>query len=255
MEKIKRILVSQPKPEAGKNPYAELAEKHGLKIDFFKFFKIEGVSSREYRESKIRILDHTAIVFTSKIAIDHFFRICEETRTVVPDTMKYFCTSESIALYLQVYIVYRKRKIFFGQKTIEDLVQIIQSKHSGGKILLCLSDSPQETISAAIEEAGIPFSQMILYHTVSCDFDGQIEVNETSYDVCAIFTPAGVKSIFDNYDGFTQGEMRIAVFGESTKQAAEKLGLRVDIYAPTPEAPSMSMALDHYISEFNKRKR
>lgn len=255
MEKIKRLLVSQPKPEAGKNPYQELAEKHNIKIDFFKFFKIEGVSSREYRESKIRILDHTGIVFTSKIAIDHFFRICEETRTIIPDTMKYFCTSESIALYLQVYIVYRKRKIFFGQKTIEDLIQIIQSKHTSGKILLCLSDSPQETISTAIEEAGIPFSQMILYHTVSCDFNGNLDLNEENYDVVAVFTPAGVKSIYDNYPDFQQNEIKVAVFGDSTKVAAEKAGLRVDIFAPTPEAPSMTMALDQYIAEFNKRKR
>ncbi len=255
MEKIKKILVSQPKPETDKNPYSDLAEKHNLKIDFFKFIRIEGVSSKEYRESKVRILDHNAVVFTSKIAIDNFFRICDECRITVPDTMKYFCTSESIALYLQVYIVYRKRKIFFGQKTVQDLIQVIKSKHTSGKILLTLSDVPNESLISAMDEAKIPYSLMTLFSTVSCDLKASVDVYEEEYDMIVLFTPAGVKSLMDNYPDFKQEEIKIAAFGQGTQQAAIEAGLRIDIAAPTPEAPSMTMAIDQFVTEFNKKKR
>ncbi len=255
MEKIRKILVSQPKPETEKNPYTDLAEKHNLKIDFFKFIRIEGINSKEYRDSKIRILDHSAIVFTSKIAIDHFFRICDESRITVPDTMKYFCSSESIALYLQVYIVYRKRKIFFGQKSVQDLIQVIKSKHTSGKIILTLSDVPNESLIASMDEAKISYSLMTLFSTVNCDIKSSVNLYEENYDLVVLFTPAGIKSLIDNFPDFYEKDIRLAAFGQGTYQAIIDAGLTVDIVAPTPEAPSMTMAIDQYLSDFNKKKR
>ncbi len=255
MEKIKKILISQPEPKTERSPYSDLAEKHNLKLDFHKFIKVEGVSSKEYRQSKIKILDHTGVIFLSKIAVDHFFRICEESRTTVPDEMKYFCTSESIALYLQKYIVYRKRKIFFGQRTFNDLIEIIKVKHVSGKLLLTMSDTPIEQITSQLEKAKINYSQLVLYHTVSCDLQSTVDLSDGNYDMLVFFTPAGIKSLFDNFAGFKQNNTVIAVFGVATKQAALDAGLKLDIIAPTPEFPSMTMAMDKYIEVHNKNNR
>jgi uroporphyrinogen-III synthase len=255
LEKIKKILISQPAPQTERSPYSDLADKYNLKLDFHKFIKVEGVSSKEYREAKVKILDHTGVIFLSTIAVDHFFRICEESRIVVPDEMKYFCASENIALYLQKYIIYRKRKIFFGQRAFGDLIDIIKVKHTKGKLLLTMSDTPIEHIKRQLEKAKIPFSQLVLYHTVSCDLCDKIDVTDGNYDMLVFFTPAGIKSLYDNFPEFTQNDTLIAVFGAATKKAALEAGLRLDITAPTPEAPSMTMAMDTFIETFNKNNR
>lgn len=255
MEKIKKILISQPEPQTERSPYSDLAERYNLKLDFYQFIRVEGVSSKEYREAKVKILDHSGVIFLSKIAVDHFFRICEESRITVPDEMKYFCTSESIALYLQKYIIYRKRKIFYGQRAFGDLIDIIKVKHTSGKLLLTMSDTPIEQITEQLEKAKVSFSPLVLYHTVSCDLCDKIELREATYDMLVFFTPAGIKSLFENFPDFKQDDTLLAVFGVATKQAAEEAGLRLDIVAPTPEAPSMTMALDTFIEEFNKNNR
>ncbi|MEA3443093.1 MAG: uroporphyrinogen-III synthase [Bacteroidota bacterium] len=255
MEKIKKILISQPEPKTERSPYSDLAEKHNLKLDFHKFIRIEGVSSKEYRQSKVKILEHTGVIFLSKIAVDHFFRVCEESRIIVPDSMKYFCTSENIALYLQKYIVYRKRKILYGKHTFNDLIDIINVKHTSGKLLLTMSDTPIEHITQTLEKAKIKFSPLVLYHTVSCNLSKEINLSDDIYDMLVFFTPAGIKSLFDNFTDFKQNNTAVAVFGAATKDAAIDAGLRLDIIAPTPETPSMSMAMDTYIEEFNKNRR
>ena len=252
MERIKHILISQPKPESEKSPFSDLAEKHNLKMDFYQFIRIEGVSSKEYRQSKVKILEHTGVIFSSKIAIDHFFRICEESRVEIPDTMKYFCTSENIALYLQKYIVYRKRKIFHGRKTVDDLIEVIKVKHQSGKLLLTMTDTGYDAMAAKLDLINIEHSQLSLYSTLSCDLNKILE-DHSKYDMIVFFTPAGVKSWFDNYPEFDQQEKIIAVFGQNAQDAAKEQGYRLDIIAPTPECPSMTMAIDAFITEFNKK--
>jgi uroporphyrinogen-III synthase len=254
LEKIKKILISQPNPDSEKSPYFDICEKYGVKIDFYKFIRIEGVSSKEYRESKVRILDHSGVIFTSKVAIDHFFRICEESRITIPDDMKYFCVTESIALYLQRYIVYRKRKIFFGQKTFDDLLEIIKLKHNSGKLLLTLSDSQTDEITQKLDAYEINYSNLVLYHTVSCDLK-ELDLIKGGYDMFILFSPAGVKALFENFPEFKQDEIKLGTFGASTYKAAIDAGLRVDIKAPNPEFPSMTMALDRYLYEFLKNNK
>jgi uroporphyrinogen-III synthase len=246
--KIKRILVSQPAPENDKSPFHELAEKNNLKIDFRPFIKIEGVNAKEFRQTRIDILDHQAIIFTSKTAIDHFFRICEELRITVPDTQKYFCVSESIALYLQKYTIYRKRKIFFGKSSLVDLEEQIM-KHKDEKFLVPLPDIHKADISVTLDKWKIKYSKAILYRTVSGDLS---DINIKDYDVLVFYSPAEIKSLNDNFADFTQGEVKIASFGTSTHKAVTDAGLRLDIQAPLPECPSMTMALEHYIKDFNK---
>ena len=255
MEKIRKILISQPEPKTERSPYSDLSERHNLKLDFQKFIQIEGVSSKEYRHAKVKILDHTGVIFLSTIAVDHFFRICEESRIVVPDDMKYFCTSENTALYLQKYIVYRKRKIFYGQRAFGDLIDIIKVKHTSGKLLLTMSDTPIEHIQDQLKRAKVFYSPLALYRTVSCDLVDKIDVRNGNYDMLVFFTPAGIKSLFDNFPDFVQNDTVVAVFGAATKQAAIDFGLKLNIIVPTPEAPSMTMAMDKYIEEFNKNSR
>ena len=255
MNKIKKILVSQPAPKGDKSPFFDLAEKHTLQIDFQKFIKIDGVSSLEYRESKVRILDHDSVIFNSRIAIDHFFRVCEESRTSVPDSMRYFCTSESVALYLQKHIVYRKRKIFFGRKTISDLLEVIKAKHPKGKFLLAVSDSPLDSVTNLLDQSKISYSKLVLYHTVSCDLKKEMGINDLSgmYDMIVLFTPSGVQSLFENFSDFKQEDLIIASFGKNTKQAAIEANLRVDIAVPSPKFPSMTMAIDDFIVKNQKK--
>ena len=256
MKKIKNILISQPKPQEN-SPFFDIAEKYKLKIDFHKFTKIEGVSSKTYRHSKVKILEHTGVIFSSTIAIDHFFRICEESRVLIPDSMKYFCTSENIALYLQKYIVYRKRKIFFGRKTIVDLIEVLKVKHVSGKLLLTMSDTALEKAMKNLDDAKIKYSELSLYHTVSCDLNTIVDVMEDNYDIIVFFTPAGIKSLFDNFPDYKQNDSLIAAFGQGTQKTAKEFGLRLDIIAPTPKFPSMTMAIEEYIVDHikNSRKR
>jgi len=261
MLRIKNILVSQPKPVIEKSPYFDIIEKYGVKIDFRPFIKIEPVLAREFRQQKVSILDHTAIVFTARTAIDHFFRLCEEMRVVVPETMKYFCVSESVALYLQKYIQYRKRKIFFAATgKIEDLMVVI-NKHIEEKYLVAIADvydanksvseNPKDDILALLSQSKASYSKAVMYKTVSTDFT---QDKDFDYDMLVFFSPSGIASLFKNFPNFEQGEIKIGCFGATTAKAAKDAGLRVDIEAPNPHAPSMAAAMEQYIRDFNKKK-
>lgn len=247
---IKTILVSQPKPEGEKSPYFDLAEKYKLKIDFRPFIHVEGVSVQEFRTQKIDFKEHTAVILTSKTAVDHFFRIAEEIRFEVPDTMKYFCISEAVALYLQKYVTYRKRKIFFGKQTIEDLVDPIK-KHKGEKFLLPCTDILRDKIPLTLEEAKIPFTKAMLYRTVASDLS---DLEDVYYDMLVFFSPGGIESLFKNFPDFKQNKTLIAAFGPTTANAVVKNNLRLDVHAPMPNAPSMTAAIENFIKEHNKKK-
>jgi len=249
--KIKKILVSQPEPLNPKSPYFELARKYNLKIDFKPFNEVEGVTSKDFRQQKINILDHSAVIFTSKTGIDHFFRICNELRIVVPDTMKYFCITENVAFYLQKYIVYRKRKIFHGKAKFQDLIDII-AKHRDDNFFVPLSEPHNAEIPDLLDKSSIKYTIGTMYRTISTDFSS---VKEFDYDILVFYSPSGIKSLKENFPGFIQGEIKIAAFGPSTACAVQNEGLRLDINAPNPKAPSMTMALDDYLKEHHKNIR
>lgn len=247
---IKTILVSQPKPEGEKSPYFDLAEKYKLKIDFRPFIHVEGIPAQEFRSQKVDVKEHTAVILTSKTAVDHFFRISEELRFEVPDTMKYFCISEAVALYLQKYVTYRKRKIFFGKQTIEDLIEPLK-KHKGEKFLLPCTDILQDKIPMTLEEAKIPFTKAMLYRTVASDLS---DLEDVYYDMLVFFSPGGIESLFKNFPDFKQNKTFIAAFGPTTANAVVKNNLRLDVHAPMPNAPSMTAAIENFIKERNKKK-
>lgn len=242
-EKIKTILISQPKPANDKSPYSDLAEKYKLKIDYRPFIHVEPVLGQDFRQQRITIAEHTAVIFTSRNAVDHFFRICEELRHTVPDTMKYFCLSESTAFYLQKYIVYRKRKIFVGKVKFADLMDYIK-KHKQEKFLLPCSDLLKPSIPELLDAANINYSRAVMYRTVCSDLS---DLSDVKYDMLVFFSPSGIESLFKNFPDFKQNTTRIAVFGPTTAKAAEDAHLRIDVQAPNPKAPSMSMAIEHYI--------
>lgn len=247
--KIRKILVSQPDPQNPRSPYHELAKKYNLKIDFKPFVQIEGVSVKDFRQQKINILDFTAIIFSCKTAIDHFFRICNELRITVPDTMKYFCITENVAFYLQKYIVYRKRKIFHGKSKFQDLVDII-IKHRDENYFVPLPEPHNSEVPDLLTKHNIKHTVGILYKTISNHFTSIAELQD--YDILVFYSPSGIKSLRKNFPGFVQGDIKIAAFGPTTAQAAEQEGLRPDIQAPNPKSPSMTMALDEYLKEYNK---
>ena len=246
---IKKILISQPKPETEKSPYFDIAEKYGLKIDFRPFIKIEGVSAKEFRTQRTGILDYTAVIFTSRTAIDHFFRLCEELRVQIPEAMKYFCITEAIAVYLQKYIIYRKRKIFFtAEGKVQDMITPI-SKHSKEKYLFPVSDVHNDELTKLLDEKKIHYRLAIMYRTVSNDFTSE----ETfDYDMLVFFSPAGIASLLKNFPQFEQQNIKIGCFGSSTAQAVKDAGLRLDIQAPTQETPSMTAAIEKYLKELSK---
>jgi uroporphyrinogen-III synthase len=246
--KVKSILVTLPKPDSDKSPYFDLAKKHNLKIDFRSFIHVEGVPAKDFRKEKTNLSDFTAVIFTSKNAVDHFFRICEEMRHDVPADMKYFCISETIALYLQKYIQYRKRKIFFGKQTATDLADVLK-KHATEKFLYPCSDVAAEETQKFLHDHGYDFKQAILFHTVCSDLS---DLAEVFYDVIAFFSPSSIHSLFINFPDFKQNDTRIAAFGVSTHKAAMEHNLILDIPAPTPQAPSMTMAIEQYIKQANK---
>ncbi|NND76671.1 MAG: uroporphyrinogen-III synthase [Flavobacteriales bacterium] len=246
--KVKSILISQPKPTSDRSPYFELAKKYKLKIDFRPFIHVEGIEAREFRKQRIQILDHTAVIFTSRHAVDHYFRLCEETRVSVPDSMKYFCISEAIAYYLQKYIVYRKRKIFHGKQTFADLMDLIK-KHKQETFLLPCSDISKPSIPQMLDEADIKYTQSIFYRTVASDLSDLSDVN---YDMLVFFSPSGIRSLKENFPKFKQNLTRIAAFGTSTAKAVEDAGLKIDVHAPLPNYPSMSMAIEQYVKASNK---
>jgi len=249
--KIKKILVSQPTPESEKSPYYELAVKNNVKIEFRPFIHVEGIVCKEFRKQRVDILKHTAVIFTSKTAINHFFRICEEMRINVPDSMKYFCISESVAFYLQKYIIFRKRKIFFGQGRFTDLIDII-TKHCEEKFLVLLSEQHKEEIPELLRQNEIKFTKGILYRTVSSDLSDLSSIN---YDILVFFSPSGVISLLKNFPEFKQNNIKIASFGTTTAKAVKEAGLRLDLQAPMPQAPSMTMALDQFIKEHNRNHK
>ncbi len=247
---IKTILVSQPKPEGDKSPYYDLADKYKLKIDFRPFIKVEGISAQEFRTQKVNIPEHTAIIMTSKAAIDHFFRIAEEIRFEVPDTMKYFCISEAVAYYLQKYVSFRKRKIFFGKQTIEELVELMK-KHKGEKFLLPCTDILRDKIPETLEENNINFTKATLYRTVASDLS---DLEDVYYDMLVFFSPGGIESLMKNFPDFKQNNTFIAAFGPTTANAVLKNNLRLDVHAPQPNAPSMTAAIELYVKEQLKKK-
>ena len=247
--KIKKVLVSQPKPASEKSPYYDIAEKYGVKIDFRPFIKVESLSAKEFRQQKVSILDHTAVIFTSRQAIDHFFNLCTELRVTIPETMKYFCVTEAVALYIQKYVQYRKRKIFFGATgKIEDLVPSIV-KHKTEKYLVPMSDVHNDDVKNLLDKNNIQHTEAVMYRTVSNDFTSD---EEFDYDMLVFFSPAGVTSLKKNFPDFDQKEIRIGTFGSTTAQAVRDAGLRLDLEAPTVQAPSMTAALDMFIKENNK---
>ena len=249
VRKVKKILISQPKPTTDKSPYYEIAEKFHVEIHFRPFIKVERVSVKEFRQQRINIPDYTAIVFTARTAIDHFFSLCEELRITMPETMKYFCISESVALYLQKYIVYRKRKIFFSQTgKIEGLNNAI-TKHSKEKFLVPRPDQHNGEVTRYLEEKKIDYTESVMYRTVSNDFDKD---EPFDYDMVIFFSPAGVQSLFKNFPDFKQGDIAIGCFGSTTAKAVEEAGLRLDCEAPLPGLPSMTAALENFLKENHK---
>lgn len=248
---VKKILVSQPKPSTEKSPYYDIAAKYGVELVFRPFIKVEPVGAKEFRTQRIDILSYTAVIFTARTAIDHFFRLCEELRVQVPETMKYFCVTEAIAVYLQKYTVYRKRKIFFpASGKLEDLMVPIK-KHSGEKFLIPVTDVHKEDLTKLLDEKGINYSKAVMYRTVSNDF----QPDETfDYDVLLFFSPSGINSLTKNFPNFEQNGTAIGTFGPTTAKAARDAGLRLDIEAPSPEAPSMTAALEGYLKGLSKKK-
>ncbi len=249
--KIKNLLVSQPKPqETDKNPYLDLGKKHNLNVNFRQFIKVEGLSSQDFRLQRIEILAHGAVILTSKLSVVHYFRMCDEMRATVPDSMKFFCINEQTAYYLQKYIQYRKRKIFFGHGTMLDLVDVIR-KNKDEKFLLPVSDVHKEQIVEFLDELKINYTKGVFYKTVSADLSDVKTLNE--YDLLVFFTPAGIKSLKQNFPNFKQGNTRIAAFGHTTATRLKELGFRLDIFAPNPQNPSMTGAIETYLKESNKR--
>lgn len=247
---IKTILVSQPKPEGEKSPYFDLAEKYKLKIDFRPFIQVEGVDKVEFRTQKVNFADFTAVIFTSKTAIDHFFRITKEVRFDVPDTMKYFCISEAVAYYLQKYVAYRKRKIFFGKQTIEELMDVMK-KHKGENFLLPCTDILRDKIPETLALNNVNFTKTMLYKTVAADLS---DLENVYYDMLVFFSPGGIESLLKNFPDFKQNDTLIAAFGPTTAQAVLKNNLRLDVHAPMPNAPSMTAAIDLFVKANLKKK-
>lgn len=247
--KIKKVLVSQPKPTSEKSPYLDIAEKYGVKIDFRPFIKVESLSAKEFRQQKVSILDHTAIVFTSRHAIDHFFNLCVELRVTIPETMKYFCTSETIALYIQKYVQYRKRKVFFGATgKFADLVPLMV-KHNTEKYFVPMSDVHNDEVKDLLDKNKIQHTEAVMYRTVSNDFKPE---EMSDYDMLVFFSPAGIQSLMKNFPGFEQKDIAIGCFGPTTAKAIKEAGLRLDLEAPSAAAPSMPAALDLFIGEQNR---
>ncbi len=248
--KVKTILVSQPEPKIENSPYFDLIEKQKVKIDFRPFIHVEGVSGKDVRSQKVDLTKYSAIILTSRNSVDHYFRIAEELRFKVPDTMKYFCLSEAVAYYLQKYVVYRKRKIYVGKRTFAELSPLIK-KYKNEKFLLPTSDKLKPEVPAVLNELKVDWKEATFYKTVISDLS---DLRDVYYDILVFFSPSGIESLFENFPDFDQKDTRIAVFGNTTVKAATEQGLRVDIQAPTPETPSMTMALEKYIKEVNHKK-
>ncbi len=248
---IKKILVSQPKPSSEKSPYFDIAERYGVEMVFHPFIKVEGLSAREFRQQKISLSEHTAVVFTSRHAIDHFFQLAKELRFVIPDDMKYFCITEQVALYIQKYVQYRKRKIFFGStgKFADLLPQMV--KHKNERYFIPQSDVHTDEIKNLMESKKLRHTEGVMYRTVPNDLESDQPLD---FDMVVFFSPSGVQSLLKNFPDFKQGKIAIATFGPTTAKAVKEAGLRLDLEAPTPQYPSITSALNAYIAEANKKK-
>lgn len=248
LKKVSSILVSQPKPVGDKSPYFDLAEKYNIKIDFRPFIQIDPVDIKEFRQQKVDILKHSAVIFTSRNAVDHFFRLATENKVEIPSDMKYFCISEQTANYLQKYIVIRKRKIFTGSRTASELIEVLK-KHKNEKYIFPCSNIRKNDIPDFLKENGFDCTEAIIYKTVASDLSDLADVN---YDIIAFFSPSGINSLMVNFPEFKQNNTRIAAFGPTTAQAVKDAELILDIQAPLPNAPSMTGALELYIKKANK---
>ncbi len=247
LAKVSSILVSQPKPKNSNSPYFKLASKYNLKVDFRPFIQIEPINGKEFRKQKINILDHSAIILTSRNAVDHFFRLALENKVEIPSDMKYFCISEQTSNYLQKYIVIRKRKIFIGSKTAQDLTEVLK-KHKNEKFLFPCSNIRKDDIPNFLNKNDYNFTEAVIYKTVASDISDLADVN---YDIIAFFSPSGINSLFVNFPDFKQNSTRIAAFGPTTAKAVREANLILDIQAPLPNAPSMTGAIELYIKKAN----
>lgn len=253
--KVKKILVSQPQPSSEKSPYYDICARHGVEMVFRPFIKVEGLTAKEFRQAKVNLADYTAVIFTSRAAVDHFFRLCEEMRVKVPDTMRYFCTTESIALYLQKYIVYRKRKISFGKTGKLDDTQLLAAldKNKKEKFLFPISDVHKENVSI-LKNHDLDVTKVVMYRTVSNDFQPDEDLD---YDMLIFFSPAGISSLKKNFPDFNQHEPRVYIgtFGSTTAAAVKDAGLQLDIEAPSSTARSMPEAIDNFLTELEKSEK
>ncbi len=247
LKKIKNILVTQAAPTDAKSPYFDIEKKYNIKVDFRSFIEVKGIAYKEFRKQKINILEHTAIIFTSRNAIDHFFRICKEAKIETPTDMKYFCITEQTANYLQKYIVIRKRKVFTGTKTALDLLEVIK-KHKSENFLFPCSNKRQKDLPDYMGTNDFKITEAVMYETVSSDLS---DLENVFYDVLAFYSPSGITSLMENFPGFKQNNTRIAAFGPTTAQAVKDANLILDIQAPMPNAPSMTGALEQYIKQAN----
>jgi uroporphyrinogen-III synthase len=251
---IKRILITQPKPDTEKSPYYELAKKYNVELEFYPFIRVEGIPSKEFRKQKIEISNYSAVIFTSRNAIDHFFRMCEEMKVTVSQDTKYFCITEAVALYLQKFILYRKRKVFYGADgTNKSMFDVINKHKENERFLYPCSENQQDNeIVNWLKTNNCGFATPFMYRTISNDVKEVI--GQKSFDIICFFTPSGVKSLFDNFPTFNQNGTRIGAFGNNTSKAVESAGLTLDIKAPQPQAPSMVAALEQYLSSLSKKK-
>ena len=247
--KVRSILVSQPEPTTESHPFFTLADKHKVDVDFRSFIHVEGVNASNFRKDKIQIREYRNVILTSKNAVDHYFRMCEEMRVQISPDIRYFCISEAIAYYLQKYVVYRKRKIYHGNLKIDELIPTLK-KFKNEKFLMPSSDSLKPSIPAALESAGIDYTRAVLFNTVVSDLS---DLEDVFYDILVFFSPSGIKSLYENFPDFKQNNTRLACFGSTTQKEAENHGLIVDIPAPTPDAPSMTKAISDYIKDVNKK--
>lgn len=245
---IKKILVSQPAPSSEKSPYYEIARKHGVEFVFHPFIKVEGLSAREFRQQKIQILDHSAVVFNSRNAIDHFFKLCNEMRITVPEDMKYFGLSETILLYIQKYVQYRKRKVFFGTTGKWPDLLSVMARHKNENYLVPLSDVHSDEVATMLDAKKLKHEECIMYRTVSNEYPAD---QPFDYDMLVFFTPAGIQSLLKNFPNFQQGDTKLACFGKATAKAIEAAGLRLDLEAPSTEAPSMPATIDLFLEKEN----
>ena len=250
--KIKNILVSQPQPTSEKSPYYDISERYNVKLEFRPLIKVEPISAKDFRTQKVTILDYSAIIFNARHGIDHFFRLCEELRVTIPETMKYFCVSETVAVYLQHYIHFRKRKVFYGSTGKMSELVVIMNKHVDEKYLLITSDVQNEETLSALDKSKITYDKASMYRTVSNDFT---EDEEFNYDMVLFFSPIGVNSLLKNFPDFKQGEMLIGCYGSTTAQAVRDANLRLDLEAPVPGVTSMTMALDNFLKEYTKKNK